>query len=272
MTARAVPVFMYHHVSPQAGLVTISPEAFESQMRYLAVSGYHTLTADQLLAFMNGHQQMPSRSVVLTFDDGYLDNYIFAYPILKRLGLNAIIFTVTGWIGEGPVRNHSGRGVNLPACPDHRACKRLIEAGKTDQVMLRWSEIETMKTDGTMEFHSHTHSHVRWDHLYPDPDHRLAALRADLEKSKTLLSSRLGSSTHHLCWPWGYYEPAYQLLATELGFESQYSVIRGTNRFGDDVTSIRRIDTKERSHRWFARQAFTYRHPMLSQLYLTLRK
>lgn len=272
MTARAVPVLMYHHVTPRPGLVTISPMAFEVHMTWLAHHGYHTLTADQLLAFLQSRASVPARSVVITFDDGYLDNYVHAYPVLKRLGLHAIIFTVTGWMGDGPARAHADGTDDLPDCPDHRTCKRLIEAGESDRAMLRWSEIETMTADGTVEIHSHTHSHLRWDQFHPNATARLAALREDLERSRATLAAHLGETDRHLCWPWGYFEPEYLSLASEIGFESQYSVIRGTNQPGDDVTTIRRIDTKERSSNWLARQLFIYRSPTLAKLYLALRR
>ncbi|AOU97054.1 hypothetical protein BI364_02680 [Acidihalobacter yilgarnensis] len=272
MTARAVPVLMYHHVTPRPGLVTVSPATFEAHMTRLARGGYRTITADQLLAFMKGREALPPRSVAITFDDGYLDNYVHAYPVLKRLGLHAIIFAVTGWIGDGSPRPYAGGLDDLPDCPDHRTCKRLIEADEADRAMLRWSEIEMMSADGTVEFHSHSHGHVRWDQLYPDPAVRLAALREDLERSRATLTARLGGTDRHLCWPWGYFEPEYQSLAAGLGFESQFSVIRGTNRPHDNVAAIRRIDTKERPAGWLARQLFTYRSPMRAGLYLALRR
>lgn len=272
MTARAVPVLMYHHVTPRPGLVTVSPATFESHMKQIVKSGFQTITADHLLGFMQGRKEAPERSVVITFDDGYLDNYVHAYPVLKQLGLHAIIFAVTGWIGVGPLRQHAGSMGDLPDCPDHKTCKRLIEAGESDRAMLRWSEIEEMRSSGTVEFHSHTHSHVRWDQVFSDRSARLAALREDLERSRTLLAERLGSPDHHLCWPWGYYEPEYLSLASGLGFKSQYSVIRGTNCPYDNVATIRRIDTKERSASWLARQLLIYRTPKLARLYLAMRR
>ncbi|AOV16182.1 hypothetical protein BJI67_03060 [Acidihalobacter aeolianus] len=272
MTARAVPVLMYHHVGPRPGLVTVSPATFEAHMTRLARSGYRTITADELLAFMQGRATVPDRSVAITFDDGYLDNYVHAYPVLQRLGLHAIIFAVTGWIGDGQPRPYAGGWEDLPDCPDHRTCKRLIEAGEADRAMLRWSEIETMSADGTVEFHSHSHSHVRWDQLHPELAARNAALREDLERSRATLAERLGLNDRHLCWPWGHIEPEYPTLAAGLGFQAQYSVIRGTNLPFDNVPAIRRIDTKERPGRWLARQLFIYRSPRRARLYLALRR
>jgi hypothetical protein len=99
-----------------------------------------------------------------------------------------------------------------------------IAVGKADEVMLRWSEIERMQADGCIETHSHTHSHVHWDQLHADQGERLAALEQDLLRSREALHRRLGGSNAHLCWPWGYFEPEYQAIASKLGFINQYTV------------------------------------------------
>lgn len=262
---------MYHHVSPNPGLVTVSPETFAAQMEYLAAAGYTTLGADEFLGFLRGERQVPEKSVLITFDDGYLDNYVHAWPVLQRLGLHAVIFVVTGWISDGPARPHAGmEGALLPHCPDHKACKAAIAAGRADDVMLRWSEIEEMEASGAVEFHSHTHSHLRWDKEQPGGEH-LSALEADLMLSQAELRRRLGRDTPHLCWPWGYFEPEYQAIAAQLGFTAQYTVEKGINIPGADPGHIRRVVVKDRAGPWFARRLWIYSRPRLGALYAKLR-
>ena len=82
-TAYCVPVLMYHHVSPETGPITTTPKNFESQMKGLVDEGYTTLTCDQFADFLAG-KPTPPKSVLLTFDDGYLDNWVYAHPILKK--------------------------------------------------------------------------------------------------------------------------------------------------------------------------------------------
>ena len=272
MNARAVPVLMYHHVAPRPGLVTVKPGTFAAHMESLARAGYTTLTADRFLAYLQGRTEVPRKSVLITFDDGYLDNYVHAYPVLKRLGLHAVVFVVTGWIGDGSSRPKVGGDEDLPDLPSHKDCKRAIAEGRADDVMLRWSEIELMEADGTIEFHSHTHSHVRWDELYDKPSERLDALRHDLAQSRDALRQRLGRESRHLCWPWGHYDTSYQTLARELGYDTQYSVERGLNCIGRDPLHIYRIDTKERPGSWLRRRLNIYSNPLLGNAYLKLRK
>ena len=170
---------MYHHVSPAPGLVTVSPATFRAQMSWLARHGYRSVGADDLAAFLEG-QALPAKSVMITFDDGYLDNWVHAHPVLAELGLSATLFVVTGWLGDGPVRPYAGQRETPPACPDHRTCMERIRADAADEVMLRWSEVEAMRAAGTFEFHSHTHTHTRWDKQVADPAERDRRLGADL--------------------------------------------------------------------------------------------
>ncbi len=264
---RAVPVLMYHHVSPNPGLVTVSPETFEEHMAYLARKKYRALAADEFLEFLQGQRTLSGRHVLITFDDGYLDNYVYAWPILRRYGLKATIFAVTGLIGAGAARTVLGAAKVLPATPDHRACKAAVAEGRADEVMLRWSEIEAMEASGAVEIHSHTHTHQRWDRLYPEKTQRLAAVEADLAAARAALKTRLGKDSRHLCWPWGYFEPEYQSIASDLGFRAQYATTKGVNTVGTDVRLIPRIVVKDKAARWLAVRAWIYSHPMAGRLY-----
>lgn len=264
---RAVPVLMYHHVGPAPGLVTVAPRTFRAHMTALAHAGYTALSAAQLQGYLSGTQTVPDKSVAITFDDGYLDNYVYAYPVLKRLGLHAIIFAVTDWIGEGAPRAFDGNGTALPACLNHSSCKAAIAAGHADAVMLRWSEIAAMEAGGTIEIHSHSHCHVRWDQRYADQTERVSQVREDLAASLHTLQQRLGARAYHLCWPWGKFDADYQRVASELGFAAQYSVDPHPNTAGMGVTDIGRFTVKDASGFWLTTRLWLYARPDIAKLY-----
>ncbi len=268
---RAVPVLMYHHVSPHPGLVTVSPETFEEHMAYLARRKYRALAADEFLEFLLGRRALDGRNVLITFDDGYLDNYVYAWPILQRYGLKATVFAITGLMGEGPVRARLGAGKTLPATPDHRACKAAVAEGRSDEVMLRWSEIQAMQASGVVEVHSHTHTHQRWDKLHAGSKERFDAVAADLDASRAALKARLGLESRHLCWPWGYFEPEYQSIAARAGFAAQYATARGVNVAGGDTRCIPRLVMKDRPAGWFATRVAIYQNAALGRFYGRLR-
>src|SRR5690606_15516884 len=153
-SATTLPILMYHHISPAAGSLTTSPQRFESQLRWLAERGYKTVGAEEVDRFLAG-EPIPAKSIVLTFDDGYLDNWVYAHPLLAEYGMKALLFVISGWVGHGPARPVAHKGANdVPLTPSHAACKRLIQQGETDQVMVRWSEVEAMRAAGTFEIHS----------------------------------------------------------------------------------------------------------------------
>jgi peptidoglycan/xylan/chitin deacetylase (PgdA/CDA1 family) len=261
---------MYHHVTPNDGLVTVSPAMFRRQMAWLVRHGYRTIGCRDLERFLAG-ESLPDKSVLLTFDDGYLDNYVYAHPILQDFGLQGVIFLITGLIGiEGQPRRHAGMGGNLPACPNHSEAWKLINADHADEVMLRWSEVAEMQSAGTFEFHSHTHTHTRWDKTIADPAARRAALADDLAASRITLRQHTGDSPH-LCWPQGYYDADYLRIARKAGFRYFYTVRKGINTPATPGDQIGRIVVKNRAGSWFGSRIFLYRRPVLGGFYVRLR-
>lgn len=268
--ARALPVLMYHHVSPSPGLVTVAPATFAAHMRWLAEHGWTTVGCREAAAFLAG-QPLPAKSVLVTFDDGYLDNWVYAHPVLARHGQRAVLFAITGWLGEGPVRPVSDSGMALPATPDHNGCKRAVAEGDHDQVMMRWSEVEAARAAGTFEFHSHTHQHARWDKLCQTAAEKRERLAEDLFASRATLQTRLGEVSDHLCWPQGYFDDDYRAVARAAGFRHFYTVDKHINTPTTDPEQIGRIVTKDRRDGWFGQRLWVYSRPRIGALYLTLR-
>lgn len=272
--AKGVPVLMYHHISTSPGMITVSPDNFAAQMTYLADAGYTTIGSTQLAAYLAG-EALPEKSVMLTFDDGYLDNWVHAYPVLQAHGLTALCFLVTSWIGEGPARAHAGAGVTLPPLLNHRSGEIAIENGEADRAILRWSEIDAMRDAGTFEFHSHTHSHVRWDQVSVNADEKCAGLERDLHDARTTLEARLGAISDHLCWPQGYYDDDYRRVAYQAGFRHFYTCETGSNYPGNDASAVRsitRLEVRDRSASWLASRLWIHTRPAISRAYLRIKR
>lgn len=257
---KALPILMYHHVSPEPGLVTVSPQAFQSQIAGLAKAGWRSAGLDEVAAFYRG-EKLPSKTVVITFDDGYLDNLVHAHPVLLEYGMKAVLYVVTGWLGEGPVRQ------GIQPTPNHRTCKELIASNQADDVMLRWSELEKLYSAGTFEFHSHTHTHTRWDKQIADPLAREEALSNDLAQSRATLVQQLGCCSSHLCWPQGYYDADYVRIAQSQGFDYLYTTEKRVNLPTGSPLRIGRIVTKEKGAVWIRSRSFIFSTPWLGKLY-----
>lgn len=256
-----VPVFMYHHVNPNAGdLVTVTPEVFEGQMRCLRDGGYRSLTPDLLVAHLRGGA-VPRKSVAVTFDDGWLDNYLFAFPVLKRYGVRATIFLVTDRVdGATPGGRVAGSSV-----PTHRESKELVRAGTPQRVVLNWDHVREMAESGLVEFFSHTKTHARCDTLSAE------GLLGELRGSRESIEEKTGRPCRFLCWPYGRRSPAAVETAKQAGYQAAFTTRPGVVEAGGDPFDIRRIVVKD-DVGWFERRVAVYTSPVLSKLYFMVKK
>jgi peptidoglycan/xylan/chitin deacetylase (PgdA/CDA1 family) len=93
---RGVPVLYYHSVQKNAdNEVIITPKTLKYELQYIKDQGYTTLTMNELYNYLLHNSPIPKKSIVITFDDGYMDNYYNAFPILKDLNMKATIFCIT---------------------------------------------------------------------------------------------------------------------------------------------------------------------------------
>lgn len=265
--AHNIPVLMYHHVTQDGGKLSVSASNFDSQMRHLARNGYTALSAQDLAEFYNG-RALPRKSVLITFDDGYLDNWVYAHPVLQRYGLRAVLFLVTGLIGQGPTRAHAGLTAEVPFCPPHQQAKALMFSQDADQVMLRWDEVQAMVAAGTFDIHCHTHTHTRWDLQCTSAEEKTRRIFDDLQQSKETMLRQLGQASSHLCWPQGYTDADYKRVAAELGFRFYYTTdARGQNRAHGDAGHIYRFAVRNRPSPWLRQRLWLATHPTWGPLY-----
>jgi len=259
---RPVPVLMYHHINNHKGdMVTVTPEIFERQMRYLHKSGYKTLKPGELLSYIKGDLFLKEKAVLITFDDGWLDNYIYAYPVLKKYGINAAIFIVVRWIEEAADRKPSDYA-NIPA---HEESVSLIKRDQASKVVLNWDLIREMLDSGLVEFHSHTQNHLKCHHLSEDD------LSAELTLSKQTIEEKLDRTCDFLCWPMGRYNELTVRTAKDTGYKALFTTDRGVVKQKSDPFAIRRIAVKD-STAWFRKSLAIYTNGVLSKLYLALKR
>src|SRR6266567_496891 len=122
MYTRTVPVLEYHGVSGPPNSLTISRRLFVEQMTALKVGGFHPISMAQYVAFTRGdYQGLPTRPILLTFDDGRLDAYRSALNVLKGLGFHAVDIVVPGWVTS----NHR-------FSQDYQEMQQLAASGKWD--------------------------------------------------------------------------------------------------------------------------------------------
>ena len=103
---RALPVLMFHSVAPPGALgphawlerLSVPPDLFEATLEDWNRRGVRTVGCEEIRRFMTGEISLSKRSVALTFDDGYLDNWVAVTPLLRRHGHKAIVFVSTDFV------------------------------------------------------------------------------------------------------------------------------------------------------------------------------
>ncbi len=246
----SVPILMYHHVLPTAGFISSSVAQFGEQMQWLVDHGWHTLDSATFRDYKLQRRPLPERSLLITFDDGWRDNLIYAYPILKALRLRATLFVVTGWIdaASAAAADYQPR--------QHKECKRLAPVAPR-AVLLNWEELAAMQD--VFDIHPHTHTHR--DDYFGSLD-----WGEDLLRSRARIEAELGHRSTHLCWPRGVYAQEQLDLAQSIGFDMLYTTERGANVDDGDGRRLHRLAAKE-GQRWLHRNLWIARHAPLARLY-----
>ena len=212
---RPVPVLMYHEINEPAQAwehLTVSPVAFRQQLAYLRESGCTTMTAGALASLLAEGGQVPPRTVVLTFDDGFEDFHRHAVPALLEHGCTATVFVTTGWVAGDdlrPAANRPGR-------------------------MLSWSQLAEVAAAG-MEAGAHSCQHPQLDQI------PAAALREELYSSKARLEDKLGVPVPGLAYPYGYSNAKVREVARGAGYGYGYAVRNTTTSPGGDLFRLPRL-------------------------------
>jgi len=181
-----VPVLMYHRVDPQLTAhdpitvsLTVMEPTFRAQLMLLRANGFQTITLGALRDMLDHHVPLPPRRVVLTFDDGYVDNYAVVFPLLRRYGFVGTFFVVTSSVGT----------------PGHLTVSQIREMAGAE-----------------MEIESHGVHHVDFSRLPP------GQARRELIDSRSALEGWTGRSVAFFAYPAGRYSTAVEHLLADLGY------------------------------------------------------
>ncbi|MFC1926562.1 polysaccharide deacetylase family protein [Chloroflexota bacterium] len=152
-----VPILMYHSIGfPDkrwANSHLTSPlNEFESQIKTLRSAGFASITLLDLFEYRIGNKEIPPQSIVLTFDDGYLDNWIYAYPILKKYGFKGTIFISPEFVAPSQETRTNLLSSRAESTEEK---SKLMQLG-----FLSWAEMRIMEQEQVMDIQSHTMTHT----------------------------------------------------------------------------------------------------------------
>ncbi len=190
---------MYHHIGTVDAAneqypFTITPQRFEQQLDMLEKCGFTPVGVDEIKQAARTGQRLPPKPVLLTFDDGYEDNYHLLFPILQKRNIKVLIFLITDYIGSRPG-------------------------------YLSWQQVQQMQQSGLVQFGSHTLSHARLRRL-PNEE----VLR-ELTQSKKTLEEQLGVACEAFCYPFGSggLDKRVRPLVFQAGYTLDFSTKPGIN-------------------------------------------
>jgi peptidoglycan/xylan/chitin deacetylase (PgdA/CDA1 family) len=239
---RGIPVLLYHSVDSSGSVISVTPSVFRSQMAFLRAAGYRTATLAELVASLSAPPRKDDRAVVLTFDDGFLNNYTEAFPVLREHGFTATIFLATDYLGSACAWE---RHPSIPGMP-----------------LMDWAQVREMHEAG-IDFQAHTCSHPHMTRL-----DRAAQVR-ELSVSKALIEQRLGKRVDYFCHPYGDTDDSTQAAVRDCGYAAAFGRLDfGVRNRGRSLYDLTRVGTgRFRSHEDLqAGLLGTYRH------YIALRK
>ncbi len=199
-----IPVLTYHSIGVEKGNpIRMPAEQFDAEMKYIKENGYTTLTLKELYDYFQNKVPVPDKSVVITLDDGYEDNYQKAYPILKKYGMKATIFVVTSTVDINP---------------ECLTSKQLIEL-----------------SDAGIDIESHTVTHRDLDTLSYNEQLK------ELSDSKAYLEGILGKKVDYLAYPTGKYNKDTIKAAEAAGYKMAFTTNGRWSDKEDGILTLDRV-------------------------------
>lgn len=191
---RYIPILMYHYVrhvdratDPLGFSLSVTPEQLDGQLAWLKAAGYETVRMDAVAACLHGGGPCPARAVALTFDDGYMDAYTTALPLLQRHGFVATFYIVSGFVGQ----------------PGY----------------MGWAELRALR-DAGMEIGAHSVTHPDLTSL------GLEELRAQVGQSGATIAAEIGQPVVSFCYPGGRFSDTVVAVTREAGYSSATTTIQ----------------------------------------------
>jgi len=199
-----VPILMYHRFGYGQNTLSVTPENFKRQMAYLKDNCYDVISLDELVEGIRSRKKFSRKAVVITIDDGYKDNFVYAYPVLKKYRFPATIFIITS------------------------------HAGARDDFM-KWEEIKLMANDN-IAVGGHTKNH---HFLSSIKDKNI--LWDEIAGCKSVIEDKLGAPIDYLCYPMGSFTEEVKEMAENAGYKGACTTNKGFASQNEDVYELKRV-------------------------------
>lgn len=222
-----VTILCYHEVDRAGDAFAVSHQRFENHLQFLKKEGYHFVSLDEYVRYCRGELNLPAKSVMITFDDGYRSFYTKVYPLLKKYQAPGMLAIVSSWT------NHEEKPNDV-------------------RDTASWAELKEMEDSGLVAVVSHTHamhkqlainpqggrngvvgSHLYFDGRYETDEEYRTRVTNDINEVQRLFQENLGHKARAMVWPYGIYTKEAVDIAVQSGMDATFLLDGGVNEPGE---------------------------------------
>jgi peptidoglycan/xylan/chitin deacetylase (PgdA/CDA1 family) len=211
-THYVVPIITFHEVEDVeiAQPNFVSPKLFEWQLEFLKKNKYNVISLDELIAAYEAQKPLPRNSVVLTFDDGNLNNYTSAFALLKKYNFPATFFVPSHFVNQ----------------------EKRLTTGQMKEMLAHGMTIGS---------HAQTHAYL--------PDLSEAELQEEIKGSKLDLEKELGVKIDFIAYPVGGFNDRIKQIVKDAGYRAACTTNRGFAKYNRDLFELKRIRFSDKDKR-----------------------
>lgn len=194
-----IPILCYHNFNPTVpGWMNLTPERLETQLKWLKDNGFTVIPLKEAAEYLQGKRDaasLPAKPIVITADDGWVSQYHYLYPIVRKYQIPVTLFIYPEVISEG-------------------------------KHFYTWEQLKELQKTGLFDIEAHTYSHPNFrqakKHMTPEQYQKFVT--TELVKSKKILEEKMGKKIAYLAWPFGIYDSYLEQQAADAGYEMAFTI------------------------------------------------
>lgn len=224
-TTLNIPILCYHNLNPtKPGSMNLTPDKFESQIKWLKDNGFTIIPLSQAVAYLQGKQNaLPKKPIVITVDDGWKSVYTYMQPIVKKHNFPVTLFIFPQTISQG-------------------------------KNSMTWEELKELQQTGLFDIQSHTYDHPNFKQMKrrKSDESYAAYVKNQMMKSKQILEDKMGTKVSYLAWPFGIYDKFLENAAADAGYVMAFTIdYRAANRNDRPMAEPRYMIIDQESQKTF---------------------
>jgi len=234
---KIIPIVMYHSIlinNRRGASNTITPNELESDLKYIKENGYTTILMNDLIGFVNGRNQLPEKPIIITFDDGFLNNYVYVLPMLKKYDMKATLSII---------------GV----CTDQFT---LVRSNDLEYAHLSWYQVSEMVESERFEILNHTYNLHKSDEKRVGTKKKFGEalslydqiISDDIGGFQLQINDKIGYTPNTFVYPFGSMSKESVEILKKLGFEASLSTDGGINKISNNAGKLFGLKRNDRPH------------------------